>query len=76
MDQASLAKAVGTSRKWLIEVEKGKSTAQIGLILRTLRALRISLSDSQQATGSAATPQAADAIDIDRIIDSLKHPKK
>jgi HTH-type transcriptional regulator / antitoxin HipB len=76
MDQASLAKAVGTSRKWLIEVEKGKPTAQIGLILRTLRVLRISLSDSQQATGSAATPQATDPIDIDRIIDSLKRPKK
>lgn len=76
MDQASLAKAVGTSRKWLIEVEKGKSTAQIGLILRTLRVLKVSLSDGPQASGSSATPQTSDPIDIDRIIDSLKRPKK
>ena len=76
MDQASLAKAVGTSRKWLIEVEKGKPTAQIGLILRTLRVLKISLSDSQQASGSTTTPHTSEPIDIDRIIDSLKRPKK
>lgn len=72
MDQASLAKKVGTSRKWLIEVEKGKSTAQIGLILRTLHALKITLSD---ASSAPAPSQTAQPIDINRIIDSLKRPR-
>ncbi|HUN85220.1 MAG TPA: helix-turn-helix domain-containing protein [Terracidiphilus sp.] len=76
MDQASLAKSVGTSRKWLIEVEKGKPTAQIGLILRTLRVLKISLSDSQQAAGTVATLHTSEPIDIGSIIDTLKRPKK
>jgi HTH-type transcriptional regulator/antitoxin HipB len=75
MDQASLARAVGTSRKWLIEVEKGKPTAQIGLILRTLQVLKITLSDGPPTERSAATSQAVAPVNINRIIDSLKHPK-
>jgi HTH-type transcriptional regulator/antitoxin HipB len=31
LDQLSLARKAGTSRKWLIEVESGKSRAEIGL---------------------------------------------
>ena len=43
MDQISLAKKAGTSRKWLVEVEQGKPGAEIGLILRTLKSLEISI---------------------------------
>src|ERR1700733_16277843 len=46
LDQISLAKKAGTSRKWLIEVENGKPRAEIGLILRTLKALGVSLATS------------------------------
>ena len=43
MDQNALAKKAGTSRKWLVEVERGKPGAEIGLILRTLKSLEISI---------------------------------
>jgi transcriptional regulator with XRE-family HTH domain len=43
MDQAALAKAAGTSRKWLVEAEKGKARAEVGLILKTLKALGMKL---------------------------------
>jgi HTH-type transcriptional regulator/antitoxin HipB len=43
LDQISLAKKAGTSRKWLVEVEQGKPGAEIGLILRTLKSLEISI---------------------------------
>jgi HTH-type transcriptional regulator/antitoxin HipB len=43
MDQATLAGRAGTSRKWLIEVEKGKPGAALGLVLRTLRALDVAV---------------------------------
>jgi hypothetical protein len=43
MDQIALAKKAGTSRKWLVEVEQGKPGAEIGLILRTLKSLEISI---------------------------------
>jgi len=43
LDQISLAKKAGTSRKWFIEVERGKPRAEIGLILRTLKTLGVTL---------------------------------
>jgi y4mF family transcriptional regulator len=43
MDQVALAEKAGTSRKWLIEVEQGKPRAEIGLILRTLKTLGVSI---------------------------------
>ena len=72
MDQIALAKKAGTSRKWLVEVEQGKPGAEIGLILRTLKSLEISIdlgADSSVETppqGKAKTP------DINSVLDSLK----
>ena len=43
MDQATLAEKARTSRKWLIEVENGKPGAELGLVLRTLRALDVAV---------------------------------
>ena len=38
-DQAGLAARVGVQRQWVIKIELGKSTAEVGLVLRTLNAL-------------------------------------
>jgi HTH-type transcriptional regulator/antitoxin HipB len=72
MDQVSLAKKAGTSRKWLVEVEQGKPGAEIGLILRTLKSLEISI--DLEADSSLATPPPgnAKAPDINTVLDSLK----
>jgi transcriptional regulator with XRE-family HTH domain len=43
MDQATLAGKARTSRKWLIEVENGKPGAELGMVLRTLRALEVAV---------------------------------
>jgi HTH-type transcriptional regulator / antitoxin HipB len=55
MDQATLASKAGTSRKWLVEVEHGKPGAELGLVLRTLRALDIAIDlyDDAKAQTSA-----------------------
>ena len=77
MDQISLAKKAGTSRKWLVEVERGKPGAEIGLILRTLKSLEISI--DLEAVSSVATPppNKAKAPDINSVLDSLKRqPQK
>ena len=77
MDQLSLAKKAGTSRKWLVEVEQGKTGAEIGLILRTLKGLEISI--DLEADSSVATPQPdkVKAPDINSVLDSLKkRPQK
>ncbi len=71
LDQAQLAEKAGTSRKWLIEVEQGKPGAEIGLVLRTLRILGVSLTiegDVARWSTSASDPVPS----IDSILDSLK----
>ena len=66
LDQIDLARTAGTSRKWLVEVENGKPRAEIGLILRTLKALGVALAAAD------TTKTAAPSVDINQVIDSLK----
>jgi HTH-type transcriptional regulator / antitoxin HipB len=68
MDQITLAKKTGTSRKWLVEVEQGKPRAEIGLILRTLKSLGvyIDLKTEPSSTTKARKP------DINQILATLK----
>ena len=77
LDQSSLAKRAGTSRKWLIEVENGKPRAQIGLVFRTLKALGLTLAISDTTAG--VQPKRARTtgrpVDINQVIDSLKRPR-
>jgi HTH-type transcriptional regulator/antitoxin HipB len=74
LDQITLARNAGTSRKWLIEVENGKPRAEIGLILRTLKALGVTLAVADTATDVAARTSrtTAPSVDINQVIDSLK----
>jgi putative transcriptional regulator len=41
--QSRLAENVGVSRLWVGQFEKGKETVELGLVLKTLRALDLSL---------------------------------
>jgi HTH-type transcriptional regulator / antitoxin HipB len=77
LDQMALARKAGTSRKWLIEVENGKPRAEIGLILRTLKALGVTLSatDSTNEVPSRITKTTAPPVDINQVINSLKSPR-
>jgi len=72
MDQIALAKKAGTSRKWLVEMEKGKPRAEIGLILRTLKSLGVSV--DLKADSSHETPSISNAStpDINSVLDALK----
>lgn len=76
LDQASLAARVGVTRQWLIAVEKGKPTAELGLVLRTLAALGLSLDvgveDGAQPRRSVPASQSLPQIDIDRIVSASK----
>ncbi len=75
LDQRSLAKRAGTSRKWLIEVESGKSRAEIGLVLRTLKALGIAVGVNEISAPSTPRKRptgVAETVDINQILNSLK----
>ena len=70
LDQGTLAERVGVSRQWIIEAERGKPRAEIGLVLRTLDALgvRLAVDDSKSAP-------AAPAQDIDAIVRAARKPR-
>lgn len=40
--QSQLAQRAGVSRDWVIGLEKGRSTVEFGLVLRTIKALGLS----------------------------------
>jgi len=80
LDQKSLAEKVGVSRQWIVEVEKGKSGAPLGLVLRTMEALGIVL-DAQNETlivaKDKAKSQATGAyVDINAIVSRARKKKK
>jgi HTH-type transcriptional regulator/antitoxin HipB len=79
LDQEELAKRIGASRKWVIEVEKGKARAEIGLLLRALDVLglRLSIGSEEAATaGSSAAITGVPVVDIDRILEADRDKRK
>ncbi|MCW6005229.1 helix-turn-helix domain-containing protein [Micromonospora sp. CPCC 205371] len=60
--QAELATAAGVSRRWLSDLEAGKATAEIGLILRTLDALGVGLD-------AVPVQPGPDELDLDALLD-------
>lgn len=74
LDQQALAKKVGVSRLWIIEFEKGKPRAEIGLVMRTLLALDLELdvSASPEATPVKRRPGAVSLPDIDAIVEKAR----
>lgn len=43
LTQIQLAELAGVSRDWIIRLEQGKRTVELGLSMRTLRALKLQL---------------------------------
>ena len=74
LDQRSLAQKVGVSRQWIVEVEKGKPRAEIGLLLRTIDALGIHLMSEEEAPGKKR--HTAPAVDIHSIVAAARGEKK
>jgi HTH-type transcriptional regulator/antitoxin HipB len=72
LDQETLALQAGVSRKWIIDVERGKSGAEIGLVLRTLRVLGISLEVNEGLPKPAAKQPSTPVADVNAIVEALK----
>jgi HTH-type transcriptional regulator / antitoxin HipB len=70
--QDQLAERAGVSRRWVSEMEGGKSTAQIGKILVALEALDIELHND--ATVQPDRPHEARSIDLDLLLEELTGP--
>jgi HTH-type transcriptional regulator / antitoxin HipB len=70
LDQATLARRIGVSRQWVVGIERGRSRAELGLVLRAMDALGIRLHarTSEHPERATATP----AVDIDAIVSSAR----
>ena len=55
LSQAKLAKRLGTSQDWVSRLENGKTTLQVGLVLRALHELGVTL---MAKTRDAPRPKA------------------
>ncbi|MGA8610517.1 MAG: transcriptional regulator, partial [Xanthobacteraceae bacterium] len=64
---SDLAKQVGVSRKWIIDAEKGKARAEIGLVLRTLDVLGLHLL-LDAGKPASERQDAVPAADLDDIL--------
>jgi HTH-type transcriptional regulator/antitoxin HipB len=64
LDQAALAERIGVNRKWVIGIEQGRVRAELGLVLRALDALGVTLDASAENTKHRSSP----AVDIDAIV--------
>jgi y4mF family transcriptional regulator len=67
--QTDLSTAAGVSRRWLSDLEAGKATVEIGLILRTLHALGLVLDAQPNAQPNEAGP---DEVNLDDLLGSLR----
>jgi HTH-type transcriptional regulator / antitoxin HipB len=70
LDQSALAKRIGVSRQWVIEVERGHPRAAMNLVLRAIDALGIRLDASVDQARRLDVP--ASAIDINAIVARAK----
>jgi HTH-type transcriptional regulator / antitoxin HipB len=71
LDQAALARRIGVSRQWVIQIEHGRPRAELGLVLRALDALDIQL----DAAAGEPHLRRSGAVDIDAIVAKAKKPK-
>jgi HTH-type transcriptional regulator / antitoxin HipB len=76
LDQATLAKRIGVSRPWVIEIEHGHPRAELGLVLRAFDVLGIRLdANVGDAKIAHASNRRSGLIDIDAIVANAKKSK-
>lgn len=75
LNQAALAAKVGVGRQWIVEVERGKPGAPLGLILRTLAALNISLVTDERGRKNERVSADPGGVDLDALLNSLRRKK-
>jgi HTH-type transcriptional regulator/antitoxin HipB len=73
LSQQELARRVGVSRQWIVEVEKGRPRAELGLVLRTLAALGLQLTVGAPRDDEPALPEAT--VDLDAVIAQARVPR-
>ena len=75
LSQTELARKVGVGRQWIVAIERGKSRAELGLVLRTFSALGLSITSETDHR----PPRSSDditAIDIDAVVRNARRDRR
>ncbi len=74
LSQLELAERVGVSRQWVVDVERGKPRAELGLVLRTFDVLdvRLHVDEGPRAREKPSGPAGAD---VDAIVRAARKPR-
>jgi HTH-type transcriptional regulator/antitoxin HipB len=72
LNQTELASRVGVGRQWIVAIEHGKSRAELGLVLRTLAALNLTLDVDGNREQSKSKDVGLPSVNIDAIINAAK----
>ncbi len=72
MTQQHLARKVGVGRQWVVEIEKGKPRAAVGLLLDALSVLGMVV--DVRARPEPPYGPDGDVTDIDAVVDVARRP--
>jgi HTH-type transcriptional regulator/antitoxin HipB len=72
LGQQALAARVGVSRQWVVEIERGKARAELGLVLRTLTALGLTLLVETDGPPPGGVAAERPLIHIDAIVERAR----
>lgn len=77
LSQLELAERVGVSRQWVVDVERGKPRAEIGLVLRTLDVLdvRLQVDEGPPAKERSRSGPAGADVDVDAVVRAARKPR-
>lgn len=81
LTQADVAACIGASRHWVMGIEAGKSTAELGLVLNALSAvglvmdLRIGAALHDSADAAAADDRPLPRLDLDAVLAKTRTPR-
>lgn len=75
LSQADVASRARVSRQWIGEIESGKPTAELQLVIRLLDALGLDLSlNERDAHAREPEPAAPRGVDLDALLDEYRRP--
>ena len=75
LSQSALAARLGVERKWVIHLEAGNPKAELGLVLKVLRALNLQASLHEESS-SPAKETAPGSSRLDEVFRQLHRPQK
>ena len=74
--QAIFAKRLSVSRLWVVQLEQGKETLQLGLVLRALNELEMPIQIHLSSPTRTTKPESLPSIDLDEVIRECTGPMK